>query len=201
MKITTTTLTLALTTSLMLASHASANPFTTPTMNPSAPANNYIGASVGKTSSKALCDNLAECDESDYSYKAYSGVRLNNHVIIEAGYLKSGETLMEDKAGNRAISKLSGYTGAVLATYQYNQQIEVFGKGGLLWWESEYKTADSSQTNSGTNAFIGVGANYDLGDNIGIRAEWERFEGIQQNVEKQPGSVDLLSVGVTLSSL
>ena len=47
---------------------------------------------------------------------------------------------------------------------------------------------------------MGAGASYDLGNNIGVRAEWERYKDVG-TPKIQKGDIDLLSVGVTFSSL
>ncbi|MGB0845490.1 MAG: outer membrane beta-barrel protein [Thiolinea sp.] len=165
------------------------------------PANNYMGASVGMSESEALCTSLNNCLDDEKSWKAYSGVRLNDNVVIEGGYVKFGDLSADDSNGNKMTSKLSGYTTAGLATFQYSDQIELFGKGGMIWWENETSGSSGNYTNDDSGTFLGVGANYDMGDNLGIKAEWERFDGISRFKDEAAESIDLLSVGVTFSSL
>lgn len=186
----------------VISGHAQANkPFNTFKGGQKAPANNYIGASISNSDSAALCSNsFTACKDEDQSWKAYSGVRLNDNVVIEGGYIQFGDVVAYDANNNRATSGVSGYTTAGLATYQYNDQIELFGKGGMIWWDNENNTSNGKSENDGTGSFLGIGANYDMGDKLGVRAEWERFEGIER-FQGETGSIDLLSVGVTMSSL
>ena len=151
------------------------------------PANNYAGASVGSA-------------DDGSGWKVYSGVRLNDSIIIEGGYVSFGEASMTDNNGNRITSAISGYTTAGVATYQYSDQIELFGKAGMLWWDNEISGSSSQPSTDGSNTFVGIGANYDMGDNLGLKAEWERFKGIQR-FQNSADTMDLLSVGVTFSSL
>ena len=176
-------------------------PFNTFKGGQKAPPNNYIGASIGSNDSTALCGNaFTSCKDEDRGWKAYSGVRLNDSVVIEGGYIQFGDLVAYDSNSIRSTSAVSGYTTAGLATYQYSDQIELFGKGGMIWWDNEKNTASGKSESDGTGSFLGIGANYDMGDNLGVRAEWERFEGIER-FEGETGSMDLLSVGVTMSSL
>ncbi|MEZ5477207.1 MAG: outer membrane beta-barrel protein [Thiolinea sp.] len=127
---------------------------------------------------------------------------MNDNVVLEGGYLSFGALDAQDTDSGLKISNdMSGYTAAALATYRYSDQIELFGKAGMLWWENELQQGETRTTHSGSNAFVGIGANYDLGDNLGLRAEWERFEGLQPNPAQAGQSLDMLSLGVTLSSL
>lgn len=166
-----------------------------------APANNYIGVSVGSSDSAEQCGGLSACKDDGRSWKIYSGVRLNDSIVIEGGYIQFGDLIAEDSDNNRITSSLSGYTTAGVATYQYSDQIELFGKGGMIWWDNETSGSSGKSENDGSASFLGVGANYDMGDNFGIKAEWERFEGIERFQAETAGSMDLISIGATMSSL
>lgn len=176
-------------------------PFNTFKGGQKAPANNYVGASINSSDSAALCgSSFTDCNDEDRGWKVYSGVRLNDNVVVEGGYVKFSDLVAHDTNNNRHTSSVSGYTTAGLATYQYSDQIELFGKGGMIWWDNENATLTGKSENDGTGSFLGVGVSYDMGDNLGVRAEWERFEGIER-FQGETGSIDLLSVGVAMSSL
>ena len=177
-----------------------ATPFNPMAHTKKAPANNYMGASIGMGETEAICDNLSNCNNDDKSWKVYSGVRLNKSIVLEGGYIGFGDLTAYNSDNKRISSGLSGYTTAGLATYQHSDQIEFFAKGGMLWWDNERSGDNGKTTNDGSSTFIGAGANYDMGDNLGIRAEWERFEDIER-FQGEDGSMDLLSIGATMSSL
>lgn len=177
-----------------------ANSFTSGSKQAKAPANNYIGASVAQGTPDGVCGGLSSCRDDDKGWKAYSGVRLNDSIVLEGGYITFGDLTAYDSNNNRVTSELSGYTTAGVATYQYSDQIELFGKAGMLWWDNETSGSNGTTTNDGSATFLGVGASYDMGDNLGIRAEWESFEGVER-FQGISGSMELLSVGVTMSSL
>ncbi|MFZ1342861.1 outer membrane beta-barrel protein [Thiothrix eikelboomii] len=161
------------------------------------PATNYLGASLG-TASSEFCTGLNNCGETSNTWKAYSGVRMSDKIFIEAAYVKFGEQQGLD-GSTKISSNAKGYSTAGVVTYPLNAQIELFGKAGMWWWESEQKSTAGTQATDGSDILLGVGANYNLGDNMGVRAEWERYQRSQGSAAKQ--ALDLLSVGVTFSSL
>ena len=159
---------------------------------------NYIGGSIGTSNSDGFCTTLGNCDADGKSWKLYSGIRVNDSVLFEMGYANLGEQQGQDTNG--AVSqKSTAVTATGLMTYSVNEQVELFGKAGLARWSNTYTDSTGSSKSSGNDILVGAGANYDLGDNMGVRAEWERFKDIGSSTHK--GDVDLLSVGVTFSSL
>ena len=167
------------------------------TATPSTPAPNYLGASLGSTSSE-FCTGLNNCGETGNTWKAYSGVRMGEKIFVEGGYVKFGEQKGNDGSAE-VSSKAKGYSTAGVVTYSLNEQIELFGKAGMWWWKNEKKLANTTTKAEGSDLLLGVGANYNLGDNMGVRAEWERYQMSSDDSAKQ--ALDLLSVGVTFSSL
>jgi len=195
-------LTALLTLSLTGAAHAAgtpSKPFSPLTpMKSSQQAENYLGGSVGKTTADGFCNTLQNCDADGKSWKLFGGVRMNDNIVLEGGYVDFGKQQGQD--ANGAVSqKATAFTAAGLATFPMNEQIEVFGKAGVARWSDAYTDSSGKTDGKGTDVLVGAGANYDLGDNMGIRAEWERFKDVGSAAHK--GDVDLLSVGVTFSSL
>lgn len=161
-------------------------------------AENYLGGSIGQSSADGFCASLQNCENSDKSWKLFAGIRMNENIVLEGGYVNFGEQTGQ-LAGNTVTQNASAFTAAAVAGYSMNEQIELFGKAGVARWSQEYTEAGNQSDSDGTDVLIGVGANYDLGDNTGIRAEWERIKDVGDATSK--GDIDLLSVGVTFSSL
>ncbi|MEN9500763.1 MAG: hypothetical protein RI964_48 [Pseudomonadota bacterium] len=168
----------------------------------SSKANNYLGASIGQSSSDDFCQDLQDCASHDKNWKLFAGMRMNDNLVLEGSYVNLGTLQGQDTAGNTISQDTTAFTIAGVAGIPINDQIEVFGKAGAARWNAKHhNTAGNSSKNTGTDALIGAGANYDLGDNMGVRAEWERFKDVGKNATATAGDVDLLSVGVTFSSL
>lgn len=181
------------------ASAAGNSPVFSPiTANKAAKPDNYIGGSIGSSHSDGFCNTLGNCDADGKSWKLYSGIRINDNALFEMGYTNLGKRQGQDSNGE-VSQKSTAVTATGLVTYDVNQQIELFGKAGLAHWNDTYTDSSGSSKSSGNDIIVGVGANYDLGDNLGVRAEWERFKDIGRSAHK--GDADLLSVGVTFSSL
>ncbi|HPQ95716.1 MAG: porin family protein [Thiothrix sp.] len=191
---------------LLLAVSGSA--FGAPPVNPLPPgqgagtqqAPNYVGASLSQSQGGTFCDGFERCNTQDQGWKAYSGVRINQNLLMEGGYVQFGDLMGENTAGELSTASISGYTTAGVITYNYSEKIELLAKGGVFWWENELDVNGTGSKLDGKSPFFGVGANYDLGDNLGLKAEWERYKDLKLDNGNKV-SQDLISLGVTFSSL
>lgn len=183
---------------------AGSNPYNLKPLQPgtntqaSAEPRNYVGASMGQTSSKG-CDGLIECDDTATSWKLYSGVRLADGIMLEAGYVDLGETQGKDTHGT-VTSKTKGYTVAGVVELPVMDQFSVLGKAGIFRRKNEYTNNAGTHSNDGNSTLLGVGASYKMGNNLGIRAEWERYAKATQ-MNGNENDIDQLSIGITFSSL
>lgn len=178
------------------------SPFTLLTPNSGASKNiseNYLGASIG-TAKNDFCDSLESCSDDDNAWKVYTGVPMQNGIILEGGYVNFGEQSGTTTNQDATQVKRSAYTTAGVLNLPYNESLTLFGKAGLAWWKSEETHQQQKQEAEGKDMFYGVGAGFDLGNNLGVRAEWERFKNIGSD-KLSDKDIDLLSVGVTMSSL
>lgn len=180
----------------------SAKPFTplSPLGSTGTQAPNYLGASIGKTSTDGFCATLTQCDNTETSWKTFAGVRVNENLVLEGSYIDFGKQTGFSKTGTPNTQQASAFSVGAVAGIPVAAQIEAFGKAGLARWTHEYQQNNSSAETTGTDVFIGAGANYDLGSNMGVRAEWERYKDIG-NPSIQSNDIDLLSLGFTFSSL
>lgn len=183
---------------------AGSNPYNLKPLQPntgtqvSAEPRNYIGASMGQTSSKA-CEGLIECDDSATSWKLYSGVRLADGIMLEAGYVDLGETQGKD-ANGAVTSETKGYTVAGVVELPVMDQFSVLGKAGIFRRKNEYTNTSGTHGNNGNSTLLGIGASYKMSGNLGIRAEWERYAKATQ-MNGNENDIDQLSIGITFSSL
>ena len=170
-------------------------------LNASNQANNYLGASIGQSSSDDFCQDLQDCTNNDKNWKLFAGIRMNENIVLEGGYANLGTLQGKDTSGNTISQDTTAFTVAGVAGFPLNDQIEVFGKAGAARWSAQHHSVNDNDKETGTDVLVGAGANYDLGDNMGIRAEWERFKDVGKPSLDTSGDIDLLSVGVTFSSL
>ncbi|SEA12318.1 Outer membrane protein beta-barrel domain-containing protein [Thiothrix caldifontis] len=167
------------------------------TANAKAP--NYLGASMGSTTTDGFCDGFRACDNSDKSWKAFAGVRVNDNIVVEGGYVDFGKQTGSHTSGDIS-QQATAFTTAAVAGIPMNEQIEIFGKAGIARWTLEKTDSSGTTENTGTDVLVGVGADYNLGDNMGVRAEWERFKDVGSTADHS-GDIDMMSLGFIFSSL
>ena len=118
----------------------------------------YVGGSVGSTAITDLSSKVG--------FGGYAGIKLNENFAIEAGAQSLGKF---NVAGTDV--KATAYNVSVLAGVPIDPKISVYGR---LGYGSLTATANggSADTNS---ALYGVGARYQLNQNLAVRAEYTRL--------------------------
>lgn len=176
----------------------------------------YLGGSLGHSSIDTVSEGdvnaafasvgvttTSDVDDSDLGWKIFGGYNLNQYFGIELAYVDLGEaeinaTSTAPVAGTASISaEADGFTFAGVARYPINERFDVFGKLGGFVWDVEGGgsltvgggTITATAEDDGTSILFGLGAEYEMGNNIGVRAEWERYE-------VSSDDVDLFSVGL-----
>ena len=181
----------------------------------------YGGANVGKATTSCMMLDTEDCDAT--GWKVYGGYKITDMFAVEGGYHNlgtmeeklSGSYEVQSPAGSVVIDNPSaegtstGLSISGVASLPVGDNFEVFGKLGAINWKSEATaTATATGTNveksftaekSGTSPLIGVGAQYQINDNFGVRGEYERFT--RQDLDDKDHDVDILSVGATFSTL
>lgn len=140
---------------------------------------------------------------------------------VEGGYINFGKssttgTLLSTRGGiigNTAASdELTGLYAAGTVSMPVAPRTEVMAKAGVLRWSQDSQTSatvtglpndsrnqSSSSSQSGFGTLLGVGAQYQLMDNVSIRGEYEQAFGVgKDNSATKPS---LLSVGAVFSTL
>lgn len=160
-------------------------------------------------------------DNEDTAWKLFVGYQLGANFAVEAAYLDLGTTSAKSQftgdfydlgmnyVGSGSLStKVEGETEMLtldgVAMLSPTQWLDLFGKAGLYYAESELTAsvtlADSFDSVTGrdsvednnTGVHFGVGANFNITDNVVIRAEWERFADVE--VEDAESDIDLISL-------
>ena len=169
MKRTTSTLSLAtaliLTSALPLVAHA----------GPDA----YVGASIGNA---RLDDNFDgfRIDTDTNAYSFFGGIQFSDTFGIEAGYLNFGDfTHSVDLGGLLSRTDISGdgwTLGGTLAL-PITQNLSLFGKGGVFFWDADISVDGFSiDTPGDDNPYYGGGLKLDLGDRLSLTGDWTVYE-------------------------
>lgn len=129
----------------------------------------YIGASVGQASFK---DDFAgvDFDEDDTGWKAFVGARWGM-LGVEGGYVDFGNP--STGAGNIQMDAhgIDAFGVLILPL----GPLDVFGKLGGIWWDSESSIGGITTDDDGADLAWGFGVGVRLGP-VQVRAEYERFE-------------------------
>jgi opacity protein-like surface antigen len=118
----------------------------------------YVGGSIGSTAITDLSSRTG--------FGGYAGIKLNENFAIEAGAQSLGKFSV---AGTDV--KATAYNVSVLAGVPVDPKISVYGRLGY-----GTVTAAAGGTTADTNsALYGVGARYNINQNLAVRAEYTRL--------------------------
>lgn len=161
----------------------------------------YLGGSVGQSNAddgNAIPDLITSgtVDGKDTGYKIFGGYQFNQNFGLELAWIDLGKASYSGTFFGLPVTggtvKTSGINISAVGTLPLGSGFALFGKAGLLAWESKQDDVTAgvafSNKEDGTDLSFGIGASYDFTKNFGIRAEWERFKAV--------GDIDLLSVGL-----
>lgn len=119
------------------------------------------------------------------------GYHFSQYVGVEAGYSIIGDSTITTVAGGTATEKLktSSLQVAAVGTYPINNQFSVFGKLGLANTKIDYTATATGATfvpsvaqaasASKTNLMFALGAQYNINQSWGIRAQYQDFGKVQ----------------------
>lgn len=136
-------------------------------------------------------------DDNDTAWKLFGGYRFNRYLAVEGAYVdlhnefdeKTTFSAVSDGAGSQFVSlpggpvsvdidEITGFVAAAVGSYPLTNCFVVSGKLGVVAWEAEQTTLDLRQREAsldGTDALVGIVAEYRFHNGIAIRGEAERY--------------------------
>jgi OOP family OmpA-OmpF porin len=174
----------------------------------------YAGVSLGQTNVDVSASDIkssleaagatsvvASVDNTDTGYKLFGGYQLNKNIGFEAAYVNLGSLTSNATyatlAGSPARANLDadGFQLSVVGTLPLNDAFAIFGKVGAFFSKTDQTGTGAfaaSASTDNTDWAYGLGGNWQFNQNIGLRAEWERFQGLGSTKK----DADLYSLGV-----
>jgi len=142
----------------------------------------YLGGSIGQATVTAKGQTPANEDfdfsENDAGYKIFLGYNFGIipliDLAVEGSYVDFGKPSGTAVDGSNVEIDLVGWDAFGLAALTFGP-FSVFGKMGVLSWDSDVNFSGSSGSDSGSDPAYGVGAKFILGG-LALRAEYEYFD-------------------------
>ena len=140
----------------------------------------YAGFSLGNVSQDASGFDI----DDTIGWKVFAGYALNDVLAIEGGYTTFGDADWgfsgnPPPPGFSTSLETTGVEIAAVGNFPINSQFSLFGKVGLLVWDSEISFSGPGSSDSaddtGTDVFFGFGGQYEIAGNLAVRASWERY--------------------------
>lgn len=142
----------------------------------------YVGAGVAIADHEFKLAGATNVDTSDYkaSGKFFGGYDFNQTWGVEAGYTNFRDARVSYAIGGANVSGETdgeSFYVAAKATMPINAQLSLYGKLGAAHNKSELVTqnAAQNQSDSETEAYGAVGAEYKLNQNLSVIGEYERY--------------------------
>ena len=159
----------------------------------------YFGGSLGESTTDSCISGT--CDDSDTAWKAFIGMEMNEYISMEAGYVDLGTVNYSVPGGTRSTS---GMILQVLGTYSLNPSFVLLARGGMNILNTEVNgpVAGTYNNNSGDTDIawsFGLGGQYNINPQIGVRLEWERYFEVgssSSNGGTGEADIDLLTAGL-----
>jgi OOP family OmpA-OmpF porin len=172
----------------------------------------YLGGGIGYSSidtGVSGTTGTAVLDEDDTGFKALLGYQLHENLAVEGFYANLGEASLTGNNGDNFVFggtayqftasgsltiKASTIGVGVVGMVPVNEMLSPIVKLGLHSWEADATVVSSTvgsatASDSGTDLFYGIGAQFNFNEKIASRAMFERF-----NLDDV--SVDLFSVSL-----
>ncbi len=150
----------------------------------------YFGGTIGPSEGKSYCSGESNCEDEDTAWKIFTGYKITNNLSAEGAFVNLGDM---HKSGEN--SDVSAFTATAVGSLPINQQFDIFGKIGAMRWSSD----NTESKESGYGVTYGIGAKMNLSDTMKLRAEWEKFPGVETSGSEET-DMNMLSVGVELST-
>lgn len=153
----------------------------------------YAGLGIGQSNYQDV--DAPSANTRSEGWKTYAGYAFNQYLGIEGGYANLNDMTATDGSLTANVATDAWTLGAVVS-YPVTENFSVMGKLGAAYMLSDIKVKEgvALTVRSGDDDYepnYGVGVSYALLDNLNLRAEWERFD-------RSDFDIDLITAGAVL---
>jgi OOP family OmpA-OmpF porin len=159
----------------------------------------YVGGSVGQSKVRDVDCTGGSCDTKDTAFRILGGYQINRNFAAELGYHDLGKVTFS-APGVSADIKANAWELVGLGAYPFANQFSVYGKFGAYHGESKISAAvaglgSGSLKETNTDLTFGLGAQYDVSRELGVRGEWQRYKNVGGDNTGGKSDIDVLSIG------
>ena len=169
----------------------------------------YVGGGIGAMKARDLnkyCEGtlpavgvaVTECDNRSLAWKATGGYQFIRYFGVEVGYYDFRKAKVQTGTGGEIGWKTRGPYAGIVATAPLIDRLSFIARAGVLHWrtklDADAASGVASQSENGFTAAWGLGLEYMLTDMFGLRAEYERFQGVGSNASTGRSKIDMFSV-------
>jgi OmpA-OmpF porin, OOP family len=157
----------------------------------------YAGVSLGQSEREIpACVAAVSCDEKGTAWRVFGGYQFNQNFAAELGFHQFGDASASDQ-----INRIEYETNAIelvgVGALPLGAQFSVYGKAGFYRGETEvsgtFPFLPIKETN--TDLTYGVGVQYHINRQVGVRAEWQRYTNVGGGTITEV-DVDVMSIGL-----
>jgi hypothetical protein len=139
--------------------------------------NLYFGAQLANA-------NYKEADDSSAAFGLFGGYHLNEVLAVEAAYNNFGKA---EKSGTK--EEASAFSLGMLGKLPIKTELTLFGRVGLSAWNNDI--SPGSVSDSGTDVFFGIGADYAIGGSSAVRFGIDRYKMAGDTVDENVTSFSI----------
>lgn len=186
---------------LVILGVASAAAFAGPALAQAQDTGFYAGVTIGQSEAGDTCTGISgtgvSCDDKDTAWRILGGYQFNRHFALEFGYTDLGEVSASGPGGSVKI-ETTAFELVGVGSMPLMDKFSIYGKIGLYRAEAEASVnlpGFASEKEDNTDLTFGIGVRYDFTRNLGVRAEWQKYQDVGGgNIGKD--DVDVISIGV-----
>lgn len=155
-----------------------------------------IGGAFGSVDLSEIDAGATRTDDEVQRVVIGGGYQLNENLALEAAYLTNVENTVDTGPVTQTLDH-EGLQLAVLAYIPFTAQFSVFGKVSANYLNVEYEAPLTKLDDTGMHLGAGAGLAYQVSDELGLRATFERL--MITDIGNSSGDFDVDQVALSLN--
>ncbi|WP_417760522.1 porin family protein [Shewanella sp.] len=158
-------------TPVLLAALALTTTYSAASMAAESDVKNDSGLYVGGNYGYLKIDGDDDFDDDNDVIQGLIGYKFNRYIALEGSYIDFGKY-----GSSVAGAETDGYTAALKLIAPIGERVEIYAKGGQLWYDTDYHVAGINGGDDDTGVFAGAGVGFKITENFLINAEYTWYD-------------------------